>query len=247
MKKKLLIAGFLLLIISAKAQQKESEDFANLQKYYNNLILTDWAWLFKYEQANAKLTVPKPGENRVVFIGNSITENWGNVDTIFFKDNGYINRGIGGQVSAQILVRFREDVINLKPLAVVIEAGTNDIAENRGPITLENIFGNIVSMAELAMANGIRPIIGAVLPATEFSWHPGLKPAEKIVKLNEMLKVYTDNNNIVYIDYWSALVNDKKGLKIELAQDGFVHPNLAGYKVMEPLAIKAIKETLKKK
>jgi len=227
--------------------QKRAEGFANLQKYYTNLTLTDWAWLFKYKESNVRLKTLNPGENRVVFMGNSITENWGDMDPVFFKDNGYVCRGIGGQVSAQMLVRFREDVINLKPLAVVIEAGTNDIAENRGPITVENIFGNIVSMAELAKANDIRPIIGAVLPTTEFLWHPGMQPAEKIVKLNEMLKVYAGKNHIVYIDYWSAMVNDKKGLKVELARDGLVHPNLAGYKVMEPLAKEAIDETLKKK
>ena len=229
------------------AAQKSAEGWAALQKYYDDLVHNDWAWLSKYSDANTKVAPPAAGEKRVIFMGNSITENWGNVDPQFFKDNDYISRGIGGQVSAQMLVRFREDVINLKPLAVVIEAGTNDFAQNRGYIAPENIFGNIVSMCELAKSNGIKPIIGSVLPATEFSWHKGLEPAEKIVALNAMLKAYAAKNHFTYIDYWSAMANDKKGLKVELAQDGLVHPNLAGYKVMEPLAKAAITETLKKK
>jgi lysophospholipase L1-like esterase/dienelactone hydrolase len=226
--------------------QKSAEGWASLQKYYDDLVHNDWAWLSKYSDANTKVAPLAPGEKRVIFMGNSITENWSNMDPAYFKDNGYISRGIGGQVSAQMLVRFREDVINLKPLAVVIEAGTNDFAQNRGYIAPENIFGNIVSMCELAKANGIKPIIGSVLPATEFPWHRGLEPAEKIVALNTMLKAYATKNHFTYIDYWSAMVNDKKGLKVELAQDGLVHPNLAGYKVMEPLAKEAIIETLKK-
>lgn len=225
--------------------EKAAENFANLQKYYDNLLHTDWSWISKYQDVNADLLPPVAGEKRIVFMGNSITENWYNLDSTFFKDNDYVGRGIGGQVSSQMLVRFREDVINLKPVAVVIEAGTNDIAQNRGPISLENIFGNIVSMAELAKASGITPIIGSILPATDFSWHRGLEPAQKIVKLNAMLKGYADKNRIIYIDYWSAIVNDKDGLKPELSQDGLVHPNLAGYKVMEPLVQAAIRKAIK--
>lgn len=222
---------------------EQAENFANFQKWFDNLLHTDWPWLSKYADANTKVT---PGEKRVIFMGNSITENWGNMDTAFFKNNNYLSRGIGGQVSAQMLVRFREDVINLRPKAVVIEAGTNDIAENRGPVSLEDIFGNIVSMCELAKASGIKPIIGSVLPANDFPWHKGLNPAEKIIKLNSMLKDYAAKNHIVYVDYWSALVmSDKKGMKPELTLDGFVHPNIAGYKTMEPLVKKGIEEALK--
>jgi len=227
--------------------QKNAENFVNFQKYFANLLLTDWPWLTKYQDANAKLPPPAPGEKRVVFMGNSITENWGNMDTAFFKSNHYISRGIGGQVSSQMLVRFREDVINLKPTAVVIAAGINDIAQNRGYFSLENIFGNIVSMAQLAKASGIKPILTSVLPASEISWHPGLEPADKVIKLNAMIKDYAIKNHITYVDYWSAMVNDKKGLKVELAMDGLVHPNIAGYKVMEPLVKKAIDETLRQK
>jgi len=226
--------------------EKAAENFANLQKYYDNLLHNDWAWVTKYQDANAALPAPSAGEKRIVFMGNSITENWYSLDSAFFKGNDYIGRGIGGQVTSQMLVRFREDVINLKPVAVVIEAGTNDIAENRGPIALENVFGNIVSMAELAKASGITPIIGSVLPATEFSWHRGLEPAQKIVKLNAMLKDYAVKNHFIYVDYWSALVNDTDGLRPELTLDGLVHPNLAGYKVMEPLVQAAIRQAIKK-
>lgn len=240
------LEGFLKPTTDKKPKaMQDAENFANFQKYFENLLKTDWPWLTKYADANKKVT---PGEKRVIFMGNSITENWGNMDTAFFKDNNYLSRGIGGQVSAQMLVRFREDVINLRPKAVVIEAGTNDIAENRGPVSLEDVFGNIVSMCELAKASGIKPIIGSVLPASDFNWHRGLEPAEKIKKLNGMLKEYAEKNHIVYVDYWSALVlSDQKGMKPELTLDGTVHPNLAGYKVMEPLVKKGIEETLGRK
>lgn len=227
--------------------KKKAEAFANLQKYYDNLLHNDWAWLSKYSSANAQVPAPAAGENRVVFLGNSITENWQNIDSSFFKNNHYIGRGIGGQVSAQMLVRFREDVINLQPKVVVIEAGTNDIAENRGPISLKNIFGNIVSMIELARANNITPIISSVLPATDFPWHHGLNPAPKIIKLNAMLKAYAQSHHIIYVDYWSAMVNDKDGINAKWSLDGFVHPNLKGYKVMEPLVQAAIHKALNEK
>ncbi len=221
---------------------EQAENFANFQKYFENLLHTDWPWLSKYADANTKVPAPAPGEKRVVFMGNSITENWGNMDSAFFKSNNYISRGIGGQVSAQMLVRFREDVINLHPGVVVIEAGTNDIAENRGPVSLEDVFGNIESMCELAKANDIKVVIGSVLPASDFNWHPGLDPAEKIKKLNDMLKAYATRNHIVYVDYWSAVVmDDRKGMKPELTLDGTVHPNLKGYKVMEPLVQEGIR------
>jgi len=240
------LKGYLKPITDKKPKAMErAENFANFQKYFENLLHTDWPWLTKYADANAKVPPPTPGEKRVVFMGNSITENWGSMDSSFFKDNGYICRGIGGQVSAQMLVRFREDVIDLHPVAVVIEAGTNDIAENRGPVPLEDVFGNIVSMCELARANGIKVVIGAVLPASDFNWHHGLDPAEKIKTLNAMLKNYAEKNHIVYVDYWSAVVmDDKKGMKPELTLDGTVHPNLSGYKIMEPLVKEGIRTAL---
>ena len=223
---------------------KRTEDWANFQKMIEDRLHNDWPNLKRYDDENSKLLPPAPGEKRVVFMGNSITENWANFDPDFFKSNGYIGRGIGGQTSSQMLVRFREDVINLHPAAVVISAGTNDIAQNTGYIALPNIYGNIVSMAEMAEASGIKPILTSILPATDFSWHRGLEPAEKIVEVNEMIKAYAASHHLVYVDYWSAMVNDKKGLKVELTMDGLVHPNLAGYKVMEPLVKKGIAEAL---
>jgi len=238
--------GMLKPLSSEKTEaMKKAEDWANFQKMIEDRIHNDWPWIKRYEDDNAKLPAPDPGEKRVVFMGNSITDNWASMDPDFFKSNNYVGRGIGGQTTSQMLVRFREDVIDLHPKAVVIEAGTNDIAQNTGYISLENIYGNIVSMCELARANGIKPIIGSILPAIDFSWHRGLEPAEKIVKVNEWLKAYAAKNHFVYVDYWSALANDKKAFKPELTNDGLVHPNIAGYKVMEPLAKKAIDQTLK--
>jgi lysophospholipase L1-like esterase len=148
--------------------------------------------------------------------------------------------------STQMLVRFRDDVINLKPGVVVILAGINDIAENNGPIKLEDVFGNIQSMALLAKAAGIKVVLSSVLPAFNFPWRPGMEPAEKVVRLNAMIKDFADKNHIVYLDYFSAMADERKGLPKSLSGDG-VHPNLAGYKAMEPLAEKAIAEALKRK
>ena len=206
----------------------------------------DWANLARYKDDNTKLGLPKPGEKRVVFMGNSITEGWGNLNPDFFKGKPYVNRGISGQTTPQMLVRFRPDVINLKPAVVVILAGTNDIAGNTGPSTLEMIADNIYSMVELAKANGIKVVISSVIPAFDYPWKPGLEPAEKIASLNKMLKTYATKNGIVYLDYFSAMADDRKGLKAELTYDG-VHPNEAGYKVMGPLAEKAIAEALQQK
>jgi lysophospholipase L1-like esterase len=205
----------------------------------------DWANLGRFRKENEKLGLPKEGENRVVFMGNSITEGWGNLYPEFFKDKPYINRGISGQTTPQMLLRFRADVIALKPTVVVILAGTNDIAGNTGPSTLEMIEDNIISMSELAKANGIKVILCSVLPAFDFPWKPGLKPAEKIIALNEMIKNYADKNGILYVDYFSPMADERKGLKAELSPDG-VHPNITGYKVMEPLVEEAIAKALVK-
>lgn len=206
----------------------------------------DWANLERFKAENAKLQMPATGEKRVVFMGNSITEGWGNLSPDFFKGKPYVNRGISGQTTPQMLIRFRPDVINLKPAVVVILAGTNDIAGNTGPSTLEMIADNIFSMAELAKANGIKVVISSVIPAFDYPWKPGLEPAEKIASLNEMLKTYAKKNGIVYLDYFSAMADNRHGLKTELTYDG-VHPNEAGYKVMEPLAEKAIANALRQK
>lgn len=178
-------------------------------------------------------------------MGDSITEFWSALCPEFFIGKPYINRGISGQTSPQMLIRFRADVIALKPTIVVILAGANDIAGNTGPSTLEMITDNIFSMAELAKAHQIKVILCSVLPAYDFHWKPNSFPAEKIVKLNKMLKKYADANEILYLDYYSALVDERKGLKADYADDG-VHPNKAGYEVMAPLVEKAINEMISK-
>lgn len=206
----------------------------------------DWGNLQKYQNENKTIGMPAAGENRIVFMGNSITEGWFKIDPDFFKGKPYIVRGISGQTTPQMLVRFRQDVIDLKPFAVVILAGTNDIAGNTGPATLEEIMGNIASMAELAAANKIRVILSSILPVFDYPWKPGLQPAEKIISLNKMIKDYADKNDHMYLDYFSSMVDERKGLKKEFGEDG-VHPNLAGYKIMEPLVEKVIAGALKKK
>ncbi len=206
----------------------------------------DWANLERFKNENAELGAPAYDEIRVVFMGNSITEGWGYLSPDFFAGKPYINRGISGQTTPQMLIRFRPDVINLKPAVVVILAGTNDIAGNTGPSTLEIIADNIFSMAELAKANGIKVVLCSVLPAFNYPWKPGLEPAEKIVTLNELIKVYAGKNDIVYLDYFSAMVNKQKGLMAEFTSDG-VHPNKVGYMMMAPLAEKAIAKALLQK
>jgi lysophospholipase L1-like esterase len=203
----------------------------------------DWANLNQFKNENSQLALPSSDENRVVFIGNSITEGWSNFCPEFFKDNPYINRGIGGQTTPQMLIRFRSDVINLKPKVVVILAGTNDIAGNTGPSTLEMITDNIFSMAELAKVNGIKVILSSVVPAFDYPWSPGLNPNEKIPALNKMIKAYADKNGILYLDYFASMVDEKNGLIADYTSDG-VHPNKAGYKVMGPLAKDAIAKAL---
>jgi lysophospholipase L1-like esterase len=205
----------------------------------------DWANLNRYRTDNEKIGLPKSGEKRVVFMGNSITEGWGNMFPGFFTDNNYINRGISGQTSPQMLIRFRADVIHLKPAAVVILAGTNDIAGNTGPSTLEMIADNIFSMAELAKSNGIKVILCSVLPVYDYPWKPGLNPAEKIVTLNEMIQEYAHKKGFIYLDYFTAMADERKGMQAAYSKDG-VHPNEAGYNVMMPLCTKAIRKALKK-
>ncbi|HJP63168.1 MAG TPA: SGNH/GDSL hydrolase family protein, partial [Mucilaginibacter sp.] len=206
----------------------------------------DWPNLRRYAEANSKVQPPAPNEKRVVFMGNSITDAWINVDSAYFAGKPYYDRGIGGQTTPQMLVRFREDVIELKPSVVVILSGINDIAENTGPNKLENVFGNIVSMVQLAHNAGIKVVISSVLPANHFPWRPSIVPTEKVIALNKMLKDYADKTGVVYLDYYSKMVDSEKGLPKNLSNDG-VHPTLEGYRIMEPLAEKAIAEALKRK
>lgn len=210
---------------------------------FNFSYAQDWPNLNRYKNDNLELGLPQKGENRVVFMGNSITDFWISNFPEYFSSNNYIDRGISGQTTPQMLVRFRADVINLKPTVVTILAGTNDIAGNTGPSTLEMIEDNIFSMAELAKANGIKVILCSVLPAFDYPWKPGLEPAPKIVELNKMIKAYADENDCIYLDYFSAMVDERLGMKKEYSEDG-VHPNKAGYEVMMPLCDAAIRSAL---
>jgi len=206
-------------------------------------ILKDWANLNRYKNANAKLILTNSNKNRIVFMGNSITEEWKRFQPEFFSDNKYINRGISGQTTPQMLIRFRPDVIDLKPTAVVILAGINDIAENTGPSTVKMIAGNIISMAELAESNGIKVIISSILPASGFSWSPIHDPPPKILAINTIIKNYAEKNGMTYLDYYSSMVDDQEGLKKEYGLDE-VHPNKKGYQVMSMLVEKAIANML---
>lgn len=199
----------------------------------------DWAQFGRYADANKRVTTPA----KVVFMGNSITDGWWPKDSTFFIDNNFLDRGISGQTTSEMLVRFRQDVINLKPKAVVILAGINDIAHNNGVISLENVFGNIVSMAELARYNKITPIICSVLPAYDFPWRRGMNPAPKVIELNKMLKAYADKEGLTYVDYHSAMKDERDGLPKNLASDE-VHPTLEGYKIMEKIVLEAIHKTI---
>ena len=199
----------------------------------------DWAQFGRYADANKRVTTPA----KVVFRGKSITDGWWPKDSTFFIDNNFLDRGISGQTTSEMLVRFRQDVINLKPKAVVILAGINDIAHNNGVISLENVFGNIVSMAELARYNKITPIICSVLPAYDFPWRRGMNPAPKVIELNKMLKAYADKEGLTYVDYHSAMKDERDGLPKNLASDE-VHPTLEGYKIMEKIVLEAIHKTI---
>lgn len=198
----------------------------------------DWANFKRYEAHNATIKSPV----KVVFMGNSITEGWYRQDSAFFLNNRFAGRGISGQTSAEMLVRFRRDVIDLHPQAVVILAGTNDIAQNNGYISLENVMGNIESMCELAKANNIKVILCSVLPAYEFPWRKEIKPAEDVKKLNAMIEAYAKKNRIPYVDYYSALVDDRGGLPTKYAKDG-IHPTPEAYTIMEGLVMKQIRKT----
>jgi lysophospholipase L1-like esterase len=193
----------------------------------------DWAKFSRYEAANDTVKV-RP---RAVFTGDSITDNWAKKDMDFFTSNNFVGRGISGQTTSHMLVRFRRDVVDLNPKYVVIMAGTNDIALNNGEISHENILGNIISMCEIAKANKIKPILCSVLPADRFRWRPQLTPAEDLVKLNKMIQEYAKSARIPYVDYHSVLKDENNALPEKHAADG-VHPNLDCYKIMEEIIVK---------
>lgn len=197
----------------------------------------DWANFKRYEMANTSVKA-RP---RAILFGDSITDAWYRKDSLFFKDNNFLGRGISGQTTSEMLVRFRKDVLAHRPKYVVILAGTNDIAENNGEIALDNVFGNIVSMCELAKLHKVKPVICSVLPASEYPWRKSIKNvAQSIESLNSMLKKYAKENHFIYVDYHSTLKNEEGGFREGLASDG-VHPVIDGYKIMEEILLKTLK------
>lgn len=203
----------------------------------------DWANLRRYQAANAALPAPAAGEARVVFYGNSITEGWAPHFATMFPGKPYIGRGISGQTTPQMLIRFHQDVVALEPKVVVILAGTNDIAGNTGPSTLEMIEDNLEAMTDIAQQHGIRVVLSSVLPVYDYPWKPGLEPAPKIIALNAWMKRYAERVGETYLDYHTAMADARGGLPPSLANDG-VHPNEAGYRLMAPLAEAAIARAL---
>lgn len=203
----------------------------------NTLAQDDWANISKYAEANSEITT----QPRVVFMGDSITQCWYDADPSFFNDNNFLCRGISGQTTSHMLVRMRKDVVNLHPKYVVILAGTNDIAKNNGFIEIDDIFGNIVSMCEIAKANKIKPIICSVLPVKKYGWRPEVTDcAERIIRLNSLLKEYADENRITYADYHSAMKDSENGLPEKWSYDG-VHLNSDGYDVIENIILDILK------
>ena len=238
---KIRIFLFLLTYITfrASAQQPTSnvkEDFSD-----------DWAALSKYQKENKSLKPPAKGEKRVVFLGSSIFEFWKQKDSAYFANHPYIDRGISGQISPQLLIRFRQDVINLQPKAVIILAGSNDLSSNKGHVSNETILNNIKSMAELAKKNRIKVILCKYLPIYEYPWNKNIKGvADQIIYLNNEIVNYAKANRFTILDYWTPLLDERNGQKAEYTEDG-VHPNLAGYKVMETVTEKAIDKALHRK
>jgi len=245
----------LVLFVAASAQAQQPTPaipptgFPGLDQYRASRIAVftdDYGQLARYRDANAALGGPPAGENRVVFFGDSITDIWKLAD--YFPGKPYVNRGIGGQTTPQMLVRFRQDVIDLHPKVVVILAGTNDIAGNTGPMKNEDIEANYASFAELARVHGIKVVYSSVLPVHNYTERSKdfftQRPPARILALNDWLKDYCSKNNIVYLDYFGAMVDDKGLLKKDLADDG-LHPNAAGFKLMAPMAEAAIQKVLK--
>lgn len=243
----ILLVTALLTELSAYAQQRNADSAAN--KPSSAVIAKedfkdDWAALSHYAAENDRIGAPKPGEKRVVFLGSSIFERWKTTVPEFFEGRPYFDRGISGQLSPQLLIRFRQDVIDLKPKAVIILAGSNDIAGNTGHVTNERIMDNIRSMVELAKLHQIKVILCAYLPVYDYPWRKGLEPANKIIALNKLIKAYAVANNLILLDYFTPFADERNGQKTELTTDG-VHPNAAGYRVMADVTERAISKALR--
>ncbi|MEN9883957.1 MAG: hypothetical protein RLZZ420_1174 [Bacteroidota bacterium] len=230
------IKGLLVLgIFSASllhAQSKINENWA------------DWANFKKHAEQNKAVPARVKGEKRVVFLGNSIFEGWLRLRPEFFAGKPYYDRGISGQTTPQMLLRFYEDVLALDPEVIVLKAGINDIAQNSGPYNPLQTLNNIKAIAQLARANGIKVILCSVLPASDFRWRPGLEPGDKVIALNNAIRDFAKSDGFYYLDLYSSVVDDKKGMKAEYANDG-VHPTVEGYKVLEPLVEDAIRKVKK--
>lgn len=238
--------------VTAPAMTPAQAEAVKKQKEHYNQMLEDWPFLKRFHDEDAALPAPAPGEDRVVFMGDSITQNWlrnGVEDNMpdpgFFPGKPYVNRGISGQTTPQMLVRFRQDVVALKPKAVVIFAGTNDIAGNTGEISADATENNIASMADIAQANGIKVVLCSILPAFDFPWRRGREPVPKILAINAWLKGYAAEHGYVYVDFYSAMVDARGGLPPNLSKDG-VHPVKAGYDIMNPLVEAGIAKAIGK-
>lgn len=239
-----LILPFLFLFTTGYAQQQTD---TLKQNPASNAIkedyIDDWAYLHHYAAKNKELAAPKRRDKRVIFLGSSIFERWTALMPEFFANKNYINRGISGQISPQLLIRFRQDVIDLQPKAVIILAGSNDISGNTGHVTTETILDNIKSMCELAKKHHIKVILCAYLPVYDYPWRKGLEPAEKIIALNKQIEIYAKQKHLVLLDYYTPFVDERKGQKAELTLDG-VHPNSAGYHIMAEVTEAAIAKAL---
>ncbi|MGQ8337798.1 GDSL-type esterase/lipase family protein [Sunxiuqinia sp. A32] len=228
----------LTLIVSQEQYNQLQKHFKLEQKIESKYI--DWAKFYRYEELNDSISKPVS----VVFIGNSITDRWYKNHSEFFVENDFTGRGIGGQTTSEMLVRFQSDVIDLQPETVVILAGINDIAQNNGIISKKHILQNIQSMCELAELHNIEPVLCSILPARRFNWNKELNPVQDILDMNKMIKQYAEENDLIYVDYYSAMVDKFGGLPGKYADDG-VHPTLEGYSVMEPIILNSLKKISK--
>jgi len=248
------VSGLMFATLASAQQAAPPKPLTDAQVQQKLEILNDRPNMKRFRSANAALMPPAADEKRVVFMGDSITEAWMHngvpgpertpeTDPGFFPGKPYVNRGISGQTSPQMLVRFRQDVVDLKPRVVVILAGTNDVAGNTGPMTPEETEENLSSMADIASKNGIRVVLCSILPAFDFPWKSGMEPAPKIIALNQWIKTYAASKGYVYVDYYSAMVDKRGGLPANLSHDG-VHPTKAGYDIMDPLVEAGIAKAL---
>ncbi len=238
------LSSILLYVsVTAVAQKTAVDTAGRVNTVVKEDFSDDWAALSHYKKENQQLGAVQPGEKRVVFLGSSIFERWKILVPAFFSKRSYLNRGISGQLSPQLLLRFRQDVIDLQPKAVIILAGSNDIAANTGHVTEQTIMDNIASMTELALLHHIKVILCAYLPIYDYPWRKGLQPANKIISLNNRIRTYAADKGVFLLDYFTPLADERNGQQAALTIDG-VHPNVAGYQIMATVTEAAIKKAL---